>query len=31
LSTEFPNAKYGLASLCGAFGNAGALLVEKIN
>ena len=31
LSTEFPAAKYGLASLCGAFGNAGALLIEKVN
>jgi len=31
LATEFPAAKYGLASLCGAFGNAGALLVEKVN
>ncbi len=31
LTTEFPDAKYGLASLCGAFGNAGALLVEKVN
>jgi acetyl-CoA acyltransferase len=30
LKTEFPNEKYGLASLCGAFGNAAALLVEKV-
>ncbi len=30
LKTDFPEAKYGMASLCGAFGNAGALLVEKI-
>jgi acetyl-CoA acetyltransferase family protein len=30
LKTDFPNEKYGLASLCGAFGNAGALLVEKV-
>lgn len=31
LATECPDAKYGLASLCGAFGNAGALLVEKVS
>jgi acetyl-CoA acetyltransferase family protein len=31
LKTEFPNEKYGLASLCGAFGNGGALLVEKVS
>ncbi len=31
MKTEFPNEKYGLASLCGAFGNAGALLIEKVN
>jgi acetyl-CoA acyltransferase len=30
LKTDFPNEKYGLASLCGAFGNAAALLVEKV-
>lgn len=30
LKTDFPEARYGLASLCGAFGNAGALLVEKV-
>ena len=30
MKTEFPEAKYGLASLCGAFGNAGALLIEKV-
>lgn len=30
MKTEFPNEKYGLASLCGAFGNAGALLIEKV-
>jgi acetyl-CoA acyltransferase len=30
LKTDFPKEKYGLASLCGAFGNAGALLVEKV-
>ncbi len=30
LKTDVPNEKYGLASLCGAFGNAAALLVEKV-
>ncbi|MFW5936575.1 MAG: thiolase family protein, partial [Desulfosalsimonas sp.] len=30
LKTEHPDEKYGLATLCGGFGNAGALLVEKI-
>ena len=30
MKTDFPDAKYGLASLCGAFGNAAALLVEKV-
>ncbi|MDY6831984.1 MAG: thiolase family protein [Thermodesulfobacteriota bacterium] len=30
LKTEVPDAKYGLASLCGAFGNGAALLVEKV-
>jgi acetyl-CoA acetyltransferase len=30
MKTEFPNEKYGLASLCGAFGNAAALLIEKV-
>ncbi len=30
LKTDFPDEKYGLASLCGAFGNGGALLVEKV-
>ncbi len=30
LKSDFPNEKYGLASLCGAFGNAAALLVEKV-
>jgi len=30
LKTEFPDEKYGIASLCGAFGNAGALLIEKV-
>jgi acetyl-CoA acetyltransferase family protein len=31
MKTDFPDAKYGLASLCGAFGNAGALLIEKVD
>jgi len=30
LKTDAPDAKYGLASLCGAFGNGAALLVEKV-
>jgi acetyl-CoA acyltransferase len=30
MKTDFPDEKYGLASLCGAFGNAAALLVEKM-
>ncbi len=30
MKTDFPAHKYGLASLCGAFGNAGALLIEKV-
>ncbi len=30
MKTDYPDEKYGLASLCGAFGNAGALLVEKV-
>ncbi|MDY6822980.1 MAG: thiolase family protein [Thermodesulfobacteriota bacterium] len=30
METEFPDEKYGLAALCGAFGNGGALLVEKV-
>lgn len=30
MRTEFPGERYGLASLCGAFGNAAALLIEKI-
>jgi acetyl-CoA acetyltransferase family protein len=30
MKTDFPEAKYGLASLCGAFGNAAALLIEKV-
>lgn len=30
MKTDFPEAKYGMAALCGAFGNAGALLIEKV-
>lgn len=30
METEFPDEKYGLAALCGAFGNGGALLIEKV-
>ncbi|MBN2158506.1 MAG: thiolase family protein [Spirochaetes bacterium] len=30
LKTDYPNEKYGMAALCGAFGNAGAMLVEKV-
>ncbi|MEW5737268.1 MAG: thiolase family protein [Thermodesulfobacteriota bacterium] len=30
MKTDFPDAKYGMGSLCGAFGNAAALLVEKV-
>ena len=30
LKTEFPNEKYGLATLCGGFGNANAVVLEKI-
>lgn len=30
MKTDFKDAKYGLASLCGAFGNAGALIIEKV-
>jgi len=29
--TDFPNEQYGLAALCGAFGNAAATLIEKVN
>ncbi|OHD67653.1 MAG: acetyl-CoA acetyltransferase [Spirochaetes bacterium RBG_16_49_21] len=29
MKADFPNEKYGLASLCGAFGNAAACLIEK--
>jgi acetyl-CoA acyltransferase len=30
LKTDFPNDRYGLATLCGGFGNANAVLVEKV-
>ena len=30
MKTECPDGKYGMASLCGAFGNAGALIIEKV-
>ncbi len=30
MKTDYPEEKYGMASLCGAFGNAAALLIEKI-
>jgi acetyl-CoA acyltransferase len=30
LKTEFPDEKYGLATLCGGFGNGAAMLVEKV-
>lgn len=30
MKTDFPKEKYGIASLCGAFGNAAALLIEKV-
>ncbi len=31
MKTDFADARYGMASLCGAFGNAGALIVEKVD
>jgi acetyl-CoA acetyltransferase family protein len=30
LKTDFPDARYGMATLCGGFGNANAVLIEKI-
>lgn len=30
LKTDFGDAKYGLATLCGGFGNANAILIEKV-
>jgi acetyl-CoA acyltransferase len=31
LKTDFPNEKYGMATLCGGFGNANAVLIEKVS
>ena len=31
LKTDFSDAKYGLASLCGGFGNSNAVLIEKVS
>ena len=31
LKTDFPDEKYGMATLCGGFGNANAILVEKVS
>jgi acetyl-CoA acyltransferase len=30
MKTDYPEARYGLATLCGGFGNANALLIEKV-
>ena len=30
MKTEFPNEKYGIATLCGGFGNGAGVLVEKV-
>jgi len=30
MKTDFPDAKYGLATLCGGFGNSNAVLIEKV-
>ena len=30
LKTDFPDARYGMATLCGGFGNANAVLIEKV-
>lgn len=30
MKTDYPNEKYGLASLCGGFGNSNAMIIEKI-
>jgi acetyl-CoA acetyltransferase len=27
---DYPNEKYGLATLCGGFGNSNAVVIEKI-
>jgi acetyl-CoA acyltransferase len=31
LKTDFPDEKYGLATLCGGFGNGNAVLIEKVS
>lgn len=31
LKTDFPDEKYGMATLCGGFGNANAVLIEKVS
>ena len=31
LKTDFPDEKYGMATLCGGFGNANAILIEKVS
>jgi acetyl-CoA acetyltransferase len=30
MKTDFPDAQYGMATLCGGFGNANAVLIEKV-
>jgi acetyl-CoA acyltransferase len=30
MKTDFPEAKYGMATLCGGFGNSNAVLIEKV-
>jgi acetyl-CoA acetyltransferase len=30
MKTDYPKAKYGVASLCGAFGNANAIMLSKV-
>jgi acetyl-CoA acyltransferase len=30
MKTDFPDARYGMATLCGGFGNANAVLIEKV-
>ena len=31
MKTDYPQEKYGLATLCGGFGNANAVLIEKVD
>ncbi len=31
LKTDFPDAKYGMATLCGGFGNSNAVIIEKVS